>query len=109
MPARSTVITVLSKRGDNGISPLMTSQLLQMAGRAGRRGLDVLGNVVLMRSRFEDVNDAHRLLLSPLDAIESKFKTSYRYAQKAIIIILSMTYMCAWPIRRCIQACDEKC
>jgi superfamily II RNA helicase len=79
MPARSTVITVLSKRGDNGISPLMTSQLLQMAGRAGRRGLDVLGNVVLMRSRFEDVNDAHRLLLSPLDAIESKFKTSYRY------------------------------
>lgn len=37
MPARSTVVTVLSKRGDRGIEPLSASALLQMAGRAGRR------------------------------------------------------------------------
>ncbi|KAG5189437.1 hypothetical protein JKP88DRAFT_353078 [Tribonema minus] len=80
MPARSTVISVLSKRGDTGIMPLLPSQLLQMAGRAGRRGLDVLGNVVVMRSRFEDVTDAHRLLLLPLDSIESKFRSSYSMA-----------------------------
>ena len=29
------VITVLSKRGDNGIAPLTPSSLLQMSGRAG--------------------------------------------------------------------------
>ena len=34
----SQVVTVLSKRGDVGIEPLTASSLLQMAGRAGRRG-----------------------------------------------------------------------
>ena len=47
----SQVISVLSKRTDTGVGPLSVAQLLQMAGRAGRRGKDVLGNVVLMRSR----------------------------------------------------------
>ena len=51
MPARTTVISTLSKRNDNGIGPLQVAQLLQMAGRAGRRGKDVQGSVVLMRSR----------------------------------------------------------
>lgn len=42
--------------------------------RAGRRGKDSQGSVVLMRSRFEDCIEAHRLLLSPMDGIQSQFK-----------------------------------
>ncbi|CAM9543848.1 unnamed protein product [Chrysoparadoxa australica] len=80
MPARTTVISVLSKRGDVGHAKLEPSQVLQMAGRAGRRGKDSEGAVVLMHSRFEDVTDAHRILLAPLDGIESKFRTSYSMA-----------------------------
>ena len=38
MPARTTVICSMAKRGDLGISLLETSNLLQMSGRAGRRG-----------------------------------------------------------------------
>ncbi|CAM9584159.1 unnamed protein product, partial [Discosporangium mesarthrocarpum] len=77
MPARSTVITTLSKRIDTGIVKLEPSQILQMGGRAGRRGLDSMGSVVLMRSKFEDVIEAHRLLLSPLNGIQSHFRSSY--------------------------------
>jgi superfamily II RNA helicase len=43
MPARTTVICSLAKRGDSGMVLLETSNLLQMAGRAGRRGFDEKG------------------------------------------------------------------
>lgn len=77
MPARCTVITVISKRGDNGIAPLKPSALLQMAGRAGRRGMDTLGHVVLCRSPYEDSQAAHALLLQPAEPIASHFYVSY--------------------------------
>jgi len=38
MPARTTVISSLSKRTDRGHRLLNASEFLQMAGRAGRRG-----------------------------------------------------------------------
>jgi Superfamily II RNA helicase len=40
MPARTTVISALSKRTDRGHRSLTASEFLQMAGRAGRRGMD---------------------------------------------------------------------
>jgi len=43
MPARSTVISTLSRRRDRGITMLTHNELLQMAGRAGRRGFDTQG------------------------------------------------------------------
>ncbi len=43
MPARSTVIGALSRRRDRGITMLTHNELLQMAGRAGRRGFDTQG------------------------------------------------------------------
>ena len=49
LPARTTIITALRKRGDDGIEPLTTAGLLQMAGRAGRRGKDKAGTVLVMR------------------------------------------------------------
>ena len=37
MPARTTVVTTLSKRGDRGVEPLAASALLQLAGRSSSR------------------------------------------------------------------------
>lgn len=49
MPARSTVISTLSRRRSQGIELLTHNELLQMAGRAGRRGFDTAG-ALLCRS-----------------------------------------------------------
>lgn len=78
MPARTTVISALSKRaGAEGIVSLTTSEVLQMAGRAGRRGKDVLGHSVILRSRFEGVLDAFRVVTADVDALKSKFMPTY--------------------------------
>ena len=49
----------------------------QMAGRAGRRGKDDIGHVVLCRSSVDGADVAHQLLLRPPDAIASHFFVSY--------------------------------
>ena len=77
MPARSTVICALSKRTEMGHRPLMASEFLQMAGRAGRRGLDQRGYVVTVQSRFEGVREAGQLATSPADPLVSQFTPSY--------------------------------
>ncbi|MEB3184702.1 MAG: DEAD/DEAH box helicase [Cyanobacteriota bacterium] len=77
MPARSTVISALSKRTERGHRPLMGSEFLQMAGRAGRRGLDVQGYVVTVQSRFEGVREAGQLATAPADPLVSQFTPSY--------------------------------
>lgn len=77
MPARSTVIAALSKRTERGHRPLMASEFLQMAGRAGRRGLDSIGYVVAVQSRFEGVREAGQLATSPADPLVSQFTPSY--------------------------------
>ncbi|MGA0022147.1 MAG: helicase-related protein, partial [Vulcanococcus sp.] len=77
MPARSTVISALSKRTERGHRPLMGSEFLQMAGRAGRRGLDNQGYVVTVQSRFEGVREAGQLATAPADPLVSQFTPSY--------------------------------
>ena len=77
MPARTTVIAALSKRTERGHRPLMGSEFLQMAGRAGRRGLDSRGYVVTVQSRFEGVREAGQLATSPADPLVSQFTPSY--------------------------------
>ena len=83
-PARTTVISSVTKKINSEVVKLKTSQLLQMAGRAGRRGKDVEGTVVLMRSRFEDAKMGHKILTSKIDGIRSNFKISYSLAVKLL-------------------------
>jgi superfamily II RNA helicase len=48
-PARSVVVTVADRRTGNGWQSLTASELQQMTGRAGRRGKDRVGFIVVRR------------------------------------------------------------
>ena len=77
MPARTTVISTLSKRTDTGHRLLNASEFLQMAGRAGRRGMDERGHVVTLQTPFEGAKEAAYLATSKADPLVSQFTPSY--------------------------------
>ncbi len=77
MPARTTVISSLSKRTDSGHRLLNPSEFLQMAGRAGRRRMDQLGYVVTQQTPFEGVKEAAYLATAKADPLVSQFAPSY--------------------------------
>lgn len=77
MPARTTVISTLSKRTDRGHRLLNASEFLQMAGRAGRRGMDATGYVVTLQTPFEGAKEAAYLATSAADPLVSQFTPNY--------------------------------
>ncbi|MDX2256902.1 MAG: DEAD/DEAH box helicase [Pseudanabaenaceae cyanobacterium bins.39] len=77
MPARTTVISSISKRTDRGHRLLNASEFLQMAGRAGRRGMDKVGYVVTLQTPFEGAKEAAILATSSAEPLVSQFAPSY--------------------------------
>ena len=77
MPARTTVMSALSKRTDGGHSMLSPSELLQISGRAGRRGKDKVGHVVTIQTPYEGAKEAAFLATSNAEPLRSWFTPSY--------------------------------
>ena len=77
MPARTTVISSTSKRTDSGHRMLTASEFLQMSGRAGRRGMDEIGYVVIVGTPFQTPEEVAELVLSGANPLESRFSPSY--------------------------------
>lgn len=76
-PARTVVILNADARGNDGWRSLQASELQQMTGRAGRRGKDKVGFVVLAPAQFQNPPLIATLLKSPPDPLQSKFRATY--------------------------------
>ncbi len=77
MPARTTIISAISKRGDKGHRNLTANEFLQMSGRAGRRGMDQIGHVVVVGSGYNTPEEVALLASAKSDDLESRFTPGY--------------------------------
>jgi superfamily II RNA helicase len=77
MPARSVVLQSLTKRTERGFRSLLHNELTQMAGRAGRRGIDTEGKCVIALDARDGVEDVVRVVDGSPEPIESQFKLGY--------------------------------
>lgn len=77
MPARTVVITSLSKRTDEGHRMLTVGEFAQMTGRAGRRGMDTVGYGVVLASHRYSVHDVTALFKGQPEPLRSRFTLNF--------------------------------
>lgn len=77
MPARTVVFLSLNKPSDSGRRDLYPSEYIQMAGRAGRRGQDESGTVIILSSNEDEINSVENILNGQPFVVKSKFCLTY--------------------------------
>ena len=78
MPARSVVLDTLLKRSDGPRTLMRVRELSQMAGRAGRRGLDDCGFVYLRVNPWETTfSELNNVIHGKPEQVSSRFNLTY--------------------------------
>lgn len=76
-PARTVVIPQSDRFNGKGFVDLTATDLLQMTGRAGRRGMDEIGFVLVLPGPHQNPQLIHDLLRSPADPIVSQIRVNF--------------------------------
>lgn len=77
MPARTVVIGRMTKWDGRRRRPLIPNEFQQMAGRAGRRGMDAKGNIVVPYSPWMTFRDMLEIATGELEPVRSAFAIRY--------------------------------
>lgn len=108
-PARAVTFWYLDKPDAVGAAqpgliqmrPLLPQEYVQMAGRAGRRGLDAYGTVIVVAhdESFPEEARLRTLMTGASEKLKSKFRLEYRCALAA----------CRVPSGLCRRAKNQRC
>lgn len=64
MPARTVIFDSIRKHDGINFRNLLPGEYIQMAGRAGRRGLDTTGTVILLcKGDVPEMAELHQMML----------------------------------------------
>ena len=76
MPIRTVVLTCLTVMSENGLRNFTPDEFIQMCGRAGRRGLDKKGNVVisLLKESPLELYEIRNMMTMHPDSVSSRLK-----------------------------------
>ncbi|EEB08946.2 ski complex RNA helicase Ski2 [Schizosaccharomyces japonicus yFS275] len=78
MPAKSVVFSGTQKHDGRSFRDLLPGEYTQCSGRAGRRGLDSTGTVIiLVRSDIPDTASLHHMILGTPTKLVSQFRLTY--------------------------------
>ena len=78
MPAKTVVMNSIKKYDGISTRYLSTKEYFQMAGRAGRRGIDTFGRVIVIIDRNDlNIEELERVTSKDVEPITSRFNISY--------------------------------
>uniref|UniRef100_A0A182SJY8 Helicase SKI2W n=1 Tax=Anopheles maculatus TaxID=74869 RepID=A0A182SJY8_9DIPT len=78
MPARTVIFDSTLKFDGQAVRPLQPSEYTQMAGRAGRRGLDKTGTVIILcKQNLPTDGELRTMILGKPIRLESQFRLTY--------------------------------
>ena len=86
MPARTVVFTATRKFDGVSFRHISPGEYIQMSGRAGRRGKDERGTVILMIDDTVTPDAAKQLLMGSPDPLNSAFTLSYNMVLNLLLV-----------------------